>query len=115
MLFVCNEVSGYGFVNASLLKIDPQSGEWEVFSKGLYSCEGICSSSGFFPLYVAEEDTGTGSGRLSTVDENGETTVFAGGFYNIEDVTTGPSGEIYVSEDSTGLIILIRKENRSDS
>lgn len=111
-IYVCNELSGYGFIQASLLRIDPYSGEWEVFCSGLRSCEGICCSvEGFFPLYVAEEDMGTGSGRLSTVDENGTVTTFAEGFYNIEDVAMDPSGGIYVSEDTTGMIILIRRED----
>lgn len=112
MLYVCNELSGYGFIQASLLRIDPLSGEWEVFCSGLHTCEGICCSiDGFFPLYVAEEDMGTGSGRLSLVDANGTSTVFAQGFYNIEDVAVDPSGGIYVSEDTTGMIILIRRED----
>lgn len=112
MLYVCNELSGYGFIQASLLRIDPLSGEWEVFCSGLHTCEGICcSTDGFFPLYVAEEDMGTGSGRLSLVDADGTATVFAQGFYNIEDVAVDPSGGIYVSEDTTGMIILIRRED----
>jgi sugar lactone lactonase YvrE len=112
MLYVCNELSGYGFIQASLLRIDPLSGEWEVFCRGLHACEGICcSADGFFPMYVAEEDIGTGSGRLSLVDENGTAAVFAQGFYNIEDVAVDTSGGIYVSEDTTGMIILIRRED----
>jgi sugar lactone lactonase YvrE len=112
ILYVCNELSGYGFIQASLLRIDPLSGEWEIFCSGLHTCEGICcSSEGFFPLYVAEEDVGTGSGRISLVDENGTATVFAQGFHNIEDVTVDPSGGIYVSEDTTGMIILISRED----
>lgn len=111
-IYVCNELSGYGFIQASLLRIDSFTGEWEVFCSGLRSCEGICCSvDGSFPLYVVEEDIGTGSGRLSTVDENGTATTFAEGFYNIEDVVVDPSGGIYVSEDTTGMIILIRRED----
>ncbi len=111
-IYVCNELSGYGFIKASLLRIDMFSGEWEVFCSGLCSCEGICcSSDGFFPLYIAEEDLGTGSGRLSLVDENGTATTFAEGFYNIEDVAVDTEGGIYVSEDTTGMIILIRRED----
>ncbi|MCK4807622.1 MAG: hypothetical protein KAT09_08235, partial [Candidatus Aegiribacteria sp.] len=112
VIYVCNELSGYGFIQASLLRIDYYSGEWKVFCTGLRSCEGICcSSEGFFPLYIAEEDMGTGSGRLSLVDENGTVTSFAEGFYNIEDVAVDCSGRIYVSEDTTGMIILIRRED----
>ncbi len=111
-LYVCNELSGYGFVQASILRIDRHTGDWEVFSSGLHACEGISfSGDGKFPLYVAEEDLGTGSGRLSIVDENGSAAHFAEGFYNIEDVAVDPSGRIYVSEDTTGMIILIRRED----
>lgn len=112
VIYACNELSGYGFIQASLFRIDPSSGDWEVFCTGLRSCEGICSSvDGFFPLYIAEEDTGTGSGRLSLVDSDGSVTSFAEGFYNIEDVAVGTEGGIYVSEDTTGMIILIRGED----
>ena len=111
-IYMCNELSGYGFIQASLLRIDPDSGEWEVFCTGLRSCEGICRSiDTFFPLYVAEEDMGTGSGRLSLVNEDGSVTSFAEGFYNIEDVAVDTEGGIYVSEDTTGMIILIREED----
>lgn len=111
-IYVCNELSGYGFIQASILRIDPYSGEWEVFCSGLHSCEGISSSfDGLFPLYVAEEDMGTGSGRLSMVDENGTATTFAEGFHNIEDVAVDTEGGIYVSEDTTDMIILIRRKD----
>lgn len=112
VVYVCNELSGFGFIQASLFRIDPDSGEWDVFCSGLCSPEGICSSiDGYFPLYIAEEDTGTGSGRLSMVDEDGTVTSFAEGFYNIEDVAVDTEGGIYVSEDTTGMIILIREED----
>jgi len=111
-VYVCNELSGYAFIQASLLRIDSDSGEWEVFCSGLHSCEGICSSTdGFFPLYIAEEDTGTGSGRISMVYSDGSVITFAEGFYNIEDVVMDTEGGIYVSEDTTGMIILIREED----
>ena len=111
VLYACNELAGYGFISASVLRIDPISGDWDVFCRGLHACEGICcSSNGSFPLYIAEEDTGSGSGRLSLVDEHGTASVFAQGFFNIEDVAVDSTGGVYVSEDSTGMIILIRKE-----
>ena len=111
-LYVCNELAGYGFIQASLFRIDPDSGEWEVFCSGLRSCEGICSSiDETFPLYIAQEDMGTGSGRLSLVDSEGSVISFAEGFYNIEDVAVDSEGGIYVSEDTTGMIILIREDD----
>jgi hypothetical protein len=111
LLYVCNELSGYGFITESIIRVNPVSGAWEVFCRGLHSCEGIgFSGNGCFPVFVAEEDTGSGSGRLSMVDEDGNTTTFAEGFLNIEDVAVGPNGEIYVSEDTSGMIILIERE-----
>jgi sugar lactone lactonase YvrE len=109
MIYVCNELSGYPLITQSILRIDPANADWDVFSSGLRACEGICSTpDSFFPLYVVEEDTGDGSGRLSTVDPSGETEVLAEGFRNIEDVAVAGDGRIYVSEDATGIIILLR-------
>ena len=109
-VYVCNELSGYPLVEASVVRFDASTGEWSVFCRGRLACEGLCfQSGGGFPLMVAEEDTGEGSGRISSVSSDGSHEVFASGFGNIEDVAAGPSGELYVSEDTTGSIILIRK------
>lgn len=108
MLYVCNETSGIFFVTGSVIRVDPSTGEGEVFATGLSSCEGICSTPGsFFPLYVAEEDLGEGRGRISAVHRDGSVSVVAEGFYNIEDVAVDGSGRIFVSEDTTGMIIMI--------
>ena len=110
-VYVCNELSGYPLVEASVVRFDISTGEWNVFCRGLRACEGICfQSDGSFPLLVAEEDTGEGSGRISAVSQDGTHSVLASGFYNIEDVAVGPSGELYVSEDTTGMIILIKRD-----
>jgi sugar lactone lactonase YvrE len=107
-VYVCNESAGIPFISESVIRIDPSDGSLRVFCRGLRSCEGLCfSPGGAFPLYVAEEDMGDGTGRVSTVDREGRTTVFASGFGNIEDVLVDGSGRILVSEDTRGRIILI--------
>jgi sugar lactone lactonase YvrE len=107
-VFVCNETAGMPFISESVIRIDPSDGSLRVFCSGLRSCEGLCfSPGGRFPLYVAEEDTGDGSGRVSVVDRQGRTSVFASGFGNIEDVLVDSSGRIFVSDDTGGKIILI--------
>ena len=45
------------------------------------------------------------------VYSDGSVITFAEGFYNIEDVVMDTEGGIYVSEDTTGMIILIREED----
>ncbi|MBN2588022.1 MAG: hypothetical protein JXA64_11340 [Candidatus Fermentibacteraceae bacterium] len=108
MVYACNELSGYAFIRESVIILAPDTGEWTVFARGLHSCEGICSTPGsFFPLYVAEEDTGGGRGRVSILYEDGGSAVVADGFQNIEDVAVDGSGRIFVSEDTTGMIILL--------
>lgn len=108
MLYVCNETSGIPFIDTSVLRIDPASGEWEVFCRGLLRCEGLSfSADGGFPLLVAEEDVGDGSGRLSAVDSTGAVSVFAEGFLNIEDVAVDSDGRIFVSEDTSGRVLLL--------
>ncbi len=115
MVYVCNELSGYGFISASIIRIDPSDGSWGVFCRGLHACEGICFDvNGAFPMYVAEEDAGGGSGRISVVDEDGVVSVFAFGFQNLEDIVVDRSGRIYVSEDTSGKIILIRKDTQRE-
>ena len=110
-IYVCNELSGYGFISTSVIQIDPSDGSWKVFCSGLHACEGICfDADGAFPMYVAEEDTGGGSGRISIVDEEGVASVFAEGFQNLEDIVVDWSGSIFVSDDTDGRIIVIRKD-----
>ena len=111
IIYVCNELSGYGFISASIIRIDPSDVSWSVFCRGLHACEGICFDvNGAFPMYIVEEDTGGGSGRISVVDEDGVASVFAEGFQNLEDIVVDRSGRIFVSEDTSGRIILIRKD-----
>ncbi len=108
LVYACNELSGYAFIRESVMTVAPDTGEWIVFARGLHSCEGICATPGsFFPLYVAEEDAGGGRGRVSALYEDGGSAVVAEGFQNIEDVAVDGSGRIFVSEDTTGMIILL--------
>ena len=108
IIYVCNELSGLPLITASIIALDPVSGEWNVFCSGLNRCEGIGSTPGsFFPLYVAEEDVGDGSGRISIVESDGSSRVLAGGFGNVEDVAVHPDGDIYVTDDTRGAVIRI--------
>ncbi len=107
-IYACNESSGFPLVRESVIRIDADTGEWSVFARDLKSCEGICSTPGsFFPLLVVEEDTGNGSGRLVSVDSSGNITVLARGFGNLEDVAVDEYGRIFVSEDSSGRILML--------
>lgn len=107
LLYVTNEASGTG-TNHSVFTVDPATETRELFATGLVAPEGLrFAASGDFPLYVAEEDTGGGAGRLSLIEADGSHTPFCTGFGTIEDVAVDDSGRLYVSEDSTGFIIVI--------
>jgi sugar lactone lactonase YvrE len=64
-------------------------------------------ADGNWPLYVAEEDSGSGLGRVSVVQANGAPAPFCTGFETIEDVIWDAAGNLFVSEDTTGLVIHI--------
>jgi hypothetical protein len=92
----------------SIFAVDPAGG-WTLFTSNLVSPEGLrFSANGEFPLYAAEEDVGGGTGRLSRVESDGRHAPLCTGFSNIEDVAVDREGWLYVSEDTTGLIILIK-------
>lgn len=110
-VYACNELSGLPLVDQSVIRVNPRTGEWDVFVRGLTSCEGICHTPGsFFPMLVAEEDTGGGRGRVVSVDSLGRVSEVASGFYNIEDVAVDAAGRIFVSEDTSGMIIMLSPE-----
>lgn len=105
MLYVTNEAAGVG-TNHAVFKVDPQTGARTLFAADLLSVEGLrFSANGQFPLYVVEEDTGGGAGRLSRVEANGSHSPFCTGFFSIEDVVLDAAGRLFVSEDTTGLVI----------
>ncbi|MBI9038430.1 MAG: PKD domain-containing protein [Bacteroidales bacterium] len=107
IVYVCNEASGTGTDN-SVFTIDTETGVRSLFCSGLTACEGLrFQPGGIFPLIVVEEDLGNGQGRLSFVDSLGNTSIFATGFYNIEDVVVDEAGRIFVTEDGSGMIIRI--------
>jgi alkaline phosphatase len=106
-LYVTNEASGTG-TNDSVFVVDPVTGERSLFVSGLVAPEGLSfSADGGFPLYVAEEDSGGGGGRLSRVETDGTHTALCTGFSSIEDVVVDAYGTMYVSEDGTGSIIRV--------
>jgi uncharacterized repeat protein (TIGR01451 family) len=107
-LYVTNEASGTG-TDDSLFTIDPANGTRVLFAQGPTAPEGLrFSVEGRFPLYVVEEDTGEGTGRLSIVGADGSVSFLCSGFTTIEDVALGGAGDIYVSEDGSGSIIRIQ-------
>ena len=109
LLYVTNEAAPSGSTD-SVFIIDPTTDPptRTVFASNLTSAEGLrFSSNGDFPLYVVEEDIGGGAGRLSQVEADGTHTPFCTGFFNIEDVAVDQAGRLYVSEDTSGLIIMI--------
>ena len=107
LLYVTNEASGTG-TDDSVFAVDPATGTRILFATGLREPEGLrFTANGDFPLYVAEEDTGGGAGRLSRLGADGSHTPFCTGFGSIEDVAVDDSGRLYVSEDSSGWIIFI--------
>lgn len=113
-IYVCNEASGTGTTN-SVFKIDPDTGAITLFVSNLIACEGLrFGPSGTFPLYVVEEDLGSGNGQLSIISSDGSHEPFATGFFNIEDVLIAEDGKIYVSEDTSGMIILLEPETATE-
>jgi len=123
LLYATNEISGQEiqavvipgvltfilFTTDSIFAVDPATGAWTLFASNLVSSEGLSfSASGEFPLYVAEEDIGSGAGRLSRVAPDGTHTPLCTGFFSIEDVAVDQKGWLYVSEDTSGLVILVK-------
>jgi len=125
LLYVTNEISGKEietvvipgvltftlFTTDSIFTLDPATGTRTLFASDLVSPEGLrFSASGGFPLYVAEEDIGDGSGRLSRVMSDGRHTPLCTGFSGIEDVVIDQQGWLYVSEGTSGLVVLVKFE-----
>jgi len=114
-LYVTNEASGTG-THDSIFRVNPATGTRSLFASNLLRPEGLhFAANGGFPLYVIQEDTGSGDGMLSRVEANGSHTPLCTGFYTIEDVIQGDDDRLYVSEDGTGLVIVIEGEPPSRS
>jgi glucose/arabinose dehydrogenase len=128
-LYVTNELSGYEETHAivvipdiltvtltlttsdSIFAIDPRAGTRELVASGLTAPEGLrFSSDGGYPLFVAEEDAGSGRGRITAIQADGGHAPFCTGFMTIEDVVVDEQGNLYVSEDSSGMVIRIERE-----
>jgi hypothetical protein len=89
--------------------ITPTTGSRALFAGGMFTPEGLgTTASGDFPMYVAEENVGGGAGELSRVETDGSHTPLCSGLFKIEDVAIGSNGWLYVTEDVSGLIILIK-------
>jgi uncharacterized membrane protein len=133
LLYVTNEISGREITRTvvvipnaltltfslsttdSIFSVGPAAGDRTLFSRYLVSPEGLrFSATGEFPLYVAEEDVGGGAGRLSWVAPDGSQASLCTGFLTIEDVAVDRRGWLYVSEDASGLIVLIKPTARYD-
>lgn len=107
LLYVTNEASGTGTTD-SVFVVDPASGSRTLLTSGLETPEGLrFSPGGVYPLFVAEEGDGDGTGRLSQVQANGDHAPFCTGFLSIEDVVLDAQGRLYVSEDGSGSVIRI--------
>jgi hypothetical protein len=132
-LYITNELSGIAvtqtvvlgpgssitvtlFTTDSVFAVDPIAGTRTLFARGLVAPEGLrFSLGGGFPLYVAEEDLGGGSGRLSRVEADGTHRPLCTGFYTLEDVILDGRGNLYVSEEggATGGIVRIEVPRRT--
>lgn len=123
-LYVANELAGqeiittymgvpfHGFSSQSLFAVVTTTlpATLTAFTDdGLLAPEGPrFSDGGGFPMYVAEENIGNDEGRVSRVLADGSHAPFCSGFFSIEDVLEAPDGSLYVSEDTSGLVIRIQ-------
>jgi sugar lactone lactonase YvrE len=107
-LYANNEASGVG-TNDSTIRIDPRTGRRLGTLHGLVDPEGLrFAANGRLPLYIAQEDIGSGFGQITQVNPDLTTSPYCTGFYNIEDVLTTTAGPIYITEDTTGYVVILR-------
>ncbi len=133
-LLLTNEVAN-SIMSAGLVRLDLSTKKLDVFALGLESPEGVCKAdptgAANLPLLIAEEHVSAlEGGRISRIvpskkgddtdlktgmDANKKATpppgrriTLATGFQTLEDVLVTPNKSIYVTEDSTGMIIELR-------
>jgi glucose/arabinose dehydrogenase len=95
----------------SVFAVDLDTGTRELFASGLTIPEGLGFSSGArFPLYVVEEDVSNGQGRITAIEADGQHTPFCTGFLAIDDVVVDAQDTLYVSEDGSRSVIVIKRE-----
>jgi len=97
-VFICSETSELPGI-ASVYSYEPVSGVFEPFCDGVSSCEGICLTQGFFPMYLVSEH-----GLVFSVDSSGTPFLVCEVPGTLEDVAVF-GGDLYVSEDSSGSVI----------
>jgi sugar lactone lactonase YvrE len=109
LIYVANEASGVGTTD-SIFRVDPATGARTLFTSDLIAPEGLrFSSDSGFPLLVAEEDAESGSGQISVVRFDGSHNTLCSSFHDIEDIVLDSAGNLYVSEDTSGLVIKIAR------
>jgi hypothetical protein len=128
-LYITNELSGIEqtvvvipgaltltlFTTDSVFAVEPTTGARTLFASDLVAPEGLqFAVADGFPLYVAEEDVGGGTGRLSQVMSDGSQVPLCAGFFSIEDVAVDERGWLYISEDASGLVIRLEPGARYD-
>lgn len=140
-LLLANEVAN-SIMSAGLVRLDLATKKLDVYALGLESPEGVCKanpgSTANLPLLIAEERVaGLKGGRISrivrsktgsdtgletskdagkkTTTPPGKRTTFATGFQTLEDVLVTPNKSIFVTEDSTGMIIELRPKRSANA
>ncbi len=112
-LYFTNEASGKG-TRRSVFVREIQHGPARTHLKGMPYAEALRFNERTGDLFVVSESKDLGGhtgGAIYQVSPSGAASVFASGFGSIEDVLVGRDGSLFVSEDSSGMVILL--QNRS--
>ncbi len=138
-LLLTNEVAN-SIISAGLMRLNLSTKKLDVFALGLESPEGVCKADPTgatnLPLLIAEEHVSAlEGGRISRIVRSnkrddrdleasedpgqkkttplGKRSTLATGFETLEDVLVTPNKSIFVTEDSTGMIIELRPKQAS--